>query len=131
MQVTAMHLNNWSSGDSVIIDGMVFEICGVSSEVVSLFSPCDLSEHQIELSKLNGCRFFIDLPGIENRYRRLIKTMIQSCLLTTGEATNALFGLRVRGLHDQGSEAVAHAGGSAAAVRQALRCRHYVRISKR
>ena len=44
MQVTAMHLNNWASGDSVIIDGMVFEICGVSSEVVSLFSPCDLSD---------------------------------------------------------------------------------------
>ena len=131
MQVTAMHLNNWASGNSIIFDGMVLEVRGVSSETVSLFSPCEIAARQIERSKLNGCRFFIDLPGIENRYRRLIKTMVQSCLLTTGEATNALYGLRVRGLHDQGSEAVAHVRGSAAAVRQALRCRHYVRISKR
>ena len=131
MLVTAMHLNNWASGNSIIFDGMVLEVRGVSSETVSLFSPCEIAARQIERSKLNGCRFFIDLPGIENRYRRLIKTMVQSCLLTTGEATNALYGLRVRGLHDQGSEAVAHVGGSAAAVRHALRCRHYVRISKR
>jgi hypothetical protein len=131
MLVKEMHLSNEASGDSIIFDGMVLEVRGVSSETVSLFSPCEIAARQIERSKLNGCRFFIDLPGIENRYRRLIKTMVQSCLLTTGEATNALYGLRVRGLHDQGSEAVAHVGGSAAAVRQALRCRHYVRISKR
>ena len=59
MLVTAMHLSNEASGDSIIFDGMVLEVRGVSSETVSLFSPCEIAARQIERSKLNGCRFFV------------------------------------------------------------------------
>ena len=54
MLVTAMHLSNEASGDSIIFDGMVLEVRGVSSETVSLFSPCEIAARQIERSKLNG-----------------------------------------------------------------------------
>jgi hypothetical protein len=65
--------------------------------------------------------------AIQRRYPRLIRSMRSAGLLTESEAIGALVEYKVFGIREGfGSEAVAHLGGQLEAIRQGIKCRHFI-----
>lgn len=76
---------------------------------------------------LPRCTVYPSHDEMEHAYPLLVRALRWGAILTPGEASSALVGHVVNGPFSAASEAVAHIGGSASAIRQAIRCRHVVR----
>ena len=81
----------------------------------------------LSMRQLRDCRLYPCHDEVRMRYPRLLQALRWSCILTEGEAVGAVVGYLINGASDMGSEAVAHVGGSLAAIGHAVRCRHMAR----
>ena len=86
---------------------------------------------RLQLRQLADCRLYLSHEAVASAYPRLIKALLYACLLTRSEAESCLQGYLTTGSGYIGSEAVAHVGGSLAAIRHAIRCRKIVRRVRR
>jgi hypothetical protein len=117
--------------DSILLSEIHWKLVDLDEHWARLESYWNKELRVVPTNTLLGCRIILDPVQLANRYPRLIRTMVTCCLLTENEAIGAIGGLRMWGPGDRGSEAVNHAGGSAAVVRHALRCRHHVQRASR
>lgn len=82
---------------------------------------------RLQLRQLADCRLYLSHEAVAKAHPRLIKALRFACILTQSEAESCLQGYLTTGSRYIGSEAVAHVGGSLAAIQHAIRCRNLVR----
>ncbi len=82
---------------------------------------------RLQVPQLADCRLYLTHEAVAKAYPRLIKALRFACILTESEAESCLQGYLTTGSRYIGSEAVAHIGGSLAAIQHAIRCRKLVR----
>lgn len=109
------HLNHW------------WEVTSVKEGHLLLKRTWNNETGMLRIEMLPRCRIYPTHEEVEARYPKLIRGLRTAALLTIGEAVAAVHGYLVQGPFHVGSEAVAHIGGAAAAIRHAWRHRKAVR----
>lgn len=100
---------------------------GFDETHLHLEKPSSREKGKLAMRMLPRCRLYPDQEEIERRFPLLLRALRWGALLTPGKAIGAILGQSIQGNFSMSSEAVAHIGGSAAAIRQACRCRHVTR----
>lgn len=113
-------------GITVIHDHRFWRVDRTNGTTIDLASTWSKDELRLPIDEFRNCRVYLSQNELRTKYPRLIRAMRWASILTDGEATSAIYGYQVSGARDMGSEAVAHAGGSRAVIRHAIRCRHVV-----
>jgi hypothetical protein len=116
-------------GRTVIYRSGAWRIDGVDSEHVLLSKSGLDAKGKLGLHLFGSCTLFPSAGEIQTRFPKLLRALRTVCNLTSGEAENALLGMITNGPFFAGSEALAHLGGSANAVRLCWRHRNRVRES--
>ena len=116
-------------GRTIICRSGAWRIDGVDSEHVLLSKSGLDTKGKLCLHLFGSCTLFPSAGEIQTRFPKLLRALRTVCNLTSGEAENALLGMITNGPFFAGSEALAHLGGSANAVRLCWRHRNRVRES--
>lgn len=128
MKLTNRNPRNYI-GRTIIYRSGAWRIDGVDSEHVLLSKSGLDTKGKLGLHLFGSCTLFPSAGEIQTRFPKLLRALRTVCNLTSGEAENALLGMITNGPFFAGSEALAHLGGSANAVRLCWRHRNRVRES--
>ena len=112
-------------GRTIRFQGNWWSVTGIEDDRILLSANGKKGSLRNDL--LQKCTLYPTHDEVQSRYPLLVRALRWAAILTPGEATGALVGHLVNGPFSAVSEAVAHFGGSANAIRQAIRCRHVVR----
>lgn len=107
--------------------GNWWKVSGFNGEHIFLSTPSGHAQGRMHLNSLKRCHLYPTHEEIEKRYPRLIRALKWVTISPHGEVVSTLVGHIVDGPFSKSSETVAQFGGSAAVIRQAIRCRHCVR----
>lgn len=118
-------------GRTLIYRGQFWHVDQIEDSKIHLSKYCSKDRGLLRSDQLGDCRLYPSSQEVREKYPRLYRALRSACILTPGEAEACLVSHITTGPFAMSSEAVAHMGGSAAAIRQAIRCRHRVSAEAR
>ncbi len=114
-------------GKTIIFRNQFWHVDAVTDHLrLSKYYMGNSTKGRLEFRQLDDCRLYLSHEAVAKGYPRLIKALRFACILTQSEAESCLQGYLTTGSRYIGSEAVAHVGGSLAAIQHAIRCRKLV-----
>lgn len=126
-----MRLNNANPyklvQETLIFRGQFWVVKMVDEEGLHLGKHHNADKGLLRIDQLDQCRLYPSHEQVAKTYPYLMRALRWACILSHGEASGAVQGYITTGPFYMGSEAVSHVGGSLAAIRHAIRCRHKVR----
>ena len=114
-------------GRTIVFRHQSWQLVAVSDADVHLYRPGPNQHGRIRRDLFSECRLRPRQEEILAQFPRLVRALRWACLLSEAEAIGAILGMLTTGSYYQGSEALAHVGGSGNAIGHAWRCRHAVR----
>lgn len=113
-------------GRTIMYRHQAWTIKSVEGNTIHLSRPLRSQNGQLRIEQFAECRLYPTHEEVIASFPRLIRSLRKACIFTQSEAVDALHGMITTGSYFMGSEAVAHMGGSANAIRHAWRRRHNV-----
>jgi hypothetical protein len=114
-------------GRTIIFRGQAWNVDSVDADKMYLSRPGLNQKGQLRHDQLADCRLYPTREELLAQFPMLVRALRWACILSQSEAVGAIHGMITTGPFFMGSEAVAHVGGSANAIRHAWRCRNTVR----
>lgn len=123
-----MRLNNVNPssviGKTVIYRGQFWRVVQTDTNQVRVDKPWNSAKGLLSLDQFRESRVYPSCEEVRKTYPRLLRALRWACILTQGEAEECVHGYLTTGSYYMGSEAVAHMGGSRAALVHAIGRRH-------
>lgn len=113
-------------GRTILYRHQAWSVEEVVAATIHLSRPGLAQKGQIKVSQFSECRAYPTREEVLARFPMLLRALRFACMLTHGEAVDAIHGMISSGPYYMGSEAVAHVGGAANAINHAWRRRHNV-----
>lgn len=113
-------------GRTITYRHQAWNLDSVHGNTIHLSRPGRPQNGQLRLEQFAECRLYPTREEVLAQFPMLVRALRWACILSQSEAVDALHGMITTGSYYMGSEAVAHIGGSANAIRHAWRRRHNV-----
>lgn len=111
-------------GRTIIYRHQAWKIASVSGAEIQLCKAGLALKGMIRLDQFAECRLFPTREEVMAKFPKLIGALGRACKVSQADAVGAIRGMITTGSYYMDSEAIAMLGGSANAMRLALRDRH-------